>query len=278
VLCCAHAQTYSNTHTEPVATYLLEQYGKDITGFKVTQSVHVEACWPGDPVGETKWLDEIADGNEAGIPQAIVGHCDLSSSDVESILQRHCQSKRMRGIRHMLNYHPDKMVYSEASHDNFLSDPQWLKGLALLEKYNLSFEMHILPRQMHRAAEAVRSVPNVRIMVDHCGLPYERDETTMRVWREGLTELAQFPNVYCKVSGMFATNPQWTQDAVAGVVKPVLDIFSIDRCVFASNFPVDRVNGTFPQLMSALEAILQPYSLEDKKKFFAENARKFYRL
>ena len=83
-------------------------------------------------------------------PLAIVGHCDLSSSDAESVLQQHCQSNRMRGIRHMLNYHPEKMIYSEAPHDNFLTDPQWLKGLALLEKYNLSFEMHVLPRQMHR--------------------------------------------------------------------------------------------------------------------------------
>ena len=81
---------------------------------------------------------------------AIVGHCDLSSSDVESVLKRHCQSNRMRGIRQILNYHPDNMIYSEAPHDNFLTDPQWLKGLALLEKYNLSFEMHVLPRQMHR--------------------------------------------------------------------------------------------------------------------------------
>lgn len=81
---------------------------------------------------------------------AIVGHADLSSSDLEDVLQRHSQSARFRGIRHMLNFHPDKPQYSEPAHDNFLTDPTWIKGFGLLEKYNFSFELHVLPRQMHR--------------------------------------------------------------------------------------------------------------------------------
>ena len=81
---------------------------------------------------------------------AIIGHADLSSSDLEDVLQRHSQSARFRGIRHMLNFHPDKPQYSEPAHDNFLTDPTWIKGFGLLEKYNFSFELHVLPRQMHR--------------------------------------------------------------------------------------------------------------------------------
>ena len=117
---------------------------------------------------------------------AIVAHADLSSADLEDILQRQCKSKRMRGIRHMLNYHPDKPQYSETKHDNFLTDPQWLKGVALLEKYNLSLEIHVLPRQMQRSADVVRQFPGVMFMVDHCGLPYERDDETMKLWRDGM--------------------------------------------------------------------------------------------
>ncbi len=87
---------------------------------------------------------------------AIVGHCDLSSPDVETILRSHALSRRMRGIRHMLNYHPEHPKYSEASHDGFLTEPLWLKGLALLEKYGMSFELHILPRQMMRWVDRQR--------------------------------------------------------------------------------------------------------------------------
>lgn len=135
---------------------------------------------------------------------AIVGHADLSSSDLEDVLQRHCQFTRFRGIRHMLNFHPDKPQYSEPTHDNYLTDPVWIKGFGLLEKYNLSFELHVLPRQMHRcivvyrvrgrqftlhvhyrSAEVIKRYPNVMVMVDHCGIPYERDEANMKLWREG---------------------------------------------------------------------------------------------
>lgn len=81
---------------------------------------------------------------------AIVGHCDLSATNLDDILRRHALSDRMRGIRHMLNFHPDYPQYSEAKHDDFLTDKQWIEGFALLEKYRMSFEMHILPVQMKR--------------------------------------------------------------------------------------------------------------------------------
>lgn len=181
--------------TESVETYTVAEYRKDIRGYNVAQSVHVEAVWPGDPVGETRWvcptlgtgivlygatppsrwLDGIADANPAGFPHgtpeplfcsfccccccscfkldslsAIVGYADLSSSDLEDILQRHCESNRFRGIRHMLNFHPTKPQYSEPAHDNYLTDPTWIKGFGLLAKYGLSFDLHVLPHQMHR--------------------------------------------------------------------------------------------------------------------------------
>ena len=81
---------------------------------------------------------------------AIVGFCDLSSSDAVEILKRHIKSKRFRGIRHnvMLNYHPDTQSYSIAEY-NYLTDPNWLKGFGLLEKYQLSFELMVLPKLMH---------------------------------------------------------------------------------------------------------------------------------
>ena len=81
---------------------------------------------------------------------AIVGHCDLSSPQAEDILSRHVQSKRFRGIRHILNCHATKAIYSEAPHDDFLTNPKWLEGVALLQKFGLSFEIHILPAQMQR--------------------------------------------------------------------------------------------------------------------------------
>ena len=88
--------------------------------------------------------------NYAGVCLALVGFADLSSTHLDEILQGHCKFSRFRGIRQMLNYHPDKPQYSLAPHDNYLTDPAWIKGFGLLEKYNLSFELQVLPHQMHR--------------------------------------------------------------------------------------------------------------------------------
>ena len=81
---------------------------------------------------------------------AIVGFADLTSSDLDNTLQRHCKFDRFRGIRQMLNFHADKPQYSLATHDNYLTDPNWIQGFGLLEKYNLSFELQVLPHQMNR--------------------------------------------------------------------------------------------------------------------------------
>eukprot|EP00731_Ephydatia_muelleri_P033619 Em0034g1a len=182
----------------------LEDYLNDIKGFNVTHAVHVERC------GLGTLLERL--------------------NDVEDVLKRHCsQSSRMKGIRHLINHHPTMPIYSEVDHNHFLSSPQWLRGLSLLEKHHLSFELHILPGQMMEAVEAVRQNPGVQFILNHCGLPYERDEHTMRVWREGVMALAQHQNVFCKVSGLFSTNPQWTDKAVAEIVNPLLEIFGVDR-------------------------------------------------
>ena len=115
----------------------------------------------------------------------IIGHADLTSENLEDVLQQHCQSKRFRGIRHMLNHHPDKPQYSETSHDNYLTDPVWRKGVELLEKYNLSFEMHVLPHQLKRAADVVKHFPKVMFMINHCGIPYDKDSETTKIWNDG---------------------------------------------------------------------------------------------
>ena len=117
---------------------------------------------------------------------AIVAGADLSDVSVEKVFQSHCQSRRVKGIRQLLNFHPTKPKYSEQKHDKFITDPQWQSGYALLEKYNLSFDLHILAGQMQRAADLVRKFPHILVMLNHCGVPYERDETTMKVWKEGM--------------------------------------------------------------------------------------------
>ena len=91
----------------------------------------------------------------------------------------------MRGIRQLLNYHPDKPQYSEVDSDNYLTNPKWLEGLGLCGKHNLSFDLGILPRQMATAYEVVKKFPNMQFILDHCGLPYEKEDEAKKLWKEG---------------------------------------------------------------------------------------------
>lgn len=109
----------------------------------------------------------------------------MSAPNVEEILSEHCKYPRVKGIRQLLDYHPKRKDLQQAAHDNFLTDPAWQRGIALLEKYNLSFDLHIVSYQMERASQVIRMNPNIQFIVDHNGLPVDRDEEGVRLWKEG---------------------------------------------------------------------------------------------
>ena len=115
----------------------------------------------------------------------IVAHCDLSSPNVEAILLEHSKYPRVKGIRQLLDYHPKRNNLQQAPHDNYLTNPVWQKGIGLLEKYNFSFDLHVVSYQMERASEVMRMYPNVQFIVDHNGLPVDRDEEGIKLWKEG---------------------------------------------------------------------------------------------
>ena len=114
---------------------------------------------------------------------AIVGYTDLSLSNTQDILDGHCQSKLMRGIRHLRHFNPYDLDQEDQTY--LLSDPNWLAGLKLLEKFNLSFQHHFLPHQMAVGAEVAAKFPKIKFMIDHCGLPNNKNETSISDWKEG---------------------------------------------------------------------------------------------
>ena len=141
----------------------------------------------------------------------------------------------------MLNYHPDKPQYCENDSDDYLTNSKWLEGLSLLLKYNLSFDLHCLPRQMTAAYEVVKKFPNLQFILDHCGLPYEKDEANKKLWTQGIsvttkliidkllvgmTQLGSCDNVTVKLSGGFATDAHWTQSSAVELVRETVKLFT----------------------------------------------------
>jgi predicted TIM-barrel fold metal-dependent hydrolase len=225
---------------EPIAkTYGIEDYLADVQNQSVVKSVHVECGWdPDDPVGETAWLQSVAD--QYGFPHGIVARAELDAPDIEKILAWQAQYKNVRGIRHIVCWHRDP-VKSYGCRPNLLSDSQWRRGFALLQKFGFSFDLQLYPLQMGEGVDLARSYPETLIILDHAGMPVDRDEEGIRTWREGLGGFAATPNVAVKISGLGAFDWRWTVDSLRPFVLETIDTFGIDRCMFASNFPVDKL-------------------------------------
>jgi predicted TIM-barrel fold metal-dependent hydrolase len=260
-------------------TYLLDDYLRDAGGAggkaRVAKVVHVEAgANPLDSLKETRWLQSVADAR--GYPQALVAHAELNHPHVEALLAEHASHRNVRGIRQILNWHPDpKKTYTPR---DLLADPAWQKGFALLRQYDLSFDLQIYPGQMQAAAELAARHPDTPMILNHTGMPVDRDAAGLEAWRAGMQALAQQPNVAVKISGLAMLDWQWTPDSLGPFVHRTLEIFGPARCLFASNFPVDRLFGTFAGQYSAYQSLAASLSAAERAQVFATNAERIYRI
>lgn len=246
---------------------------------EVLKVVHVEAGQdPKNPVDETRWLQSLAEapGNH-GMPQAIVAYADLSAPDVETVLAAHRESKNVRGIRQILNVHPDKHFDYVGRH--FMREPAWQQGFERLKDFGLSFDLQLYPAQMPEAAALARANPDTPIVLNHTGMFVDRTSVEgWRQWRDGMRLLAQCPNVSVKISGMGMLDHTWTVESIRPLVLEPLDAFGTERAMFASNFPVDRLYGDYAALWHAYEAVVAGASEAEKAALFRENAERIYRI
>ena len=268
-----------NGDVSPIAkTYLLDDYFADATvegRVPPAKIVHVEAgADPKDSLIETRWLQKMA--AERGFPQAIVAHAELNHPGLEALLAEHASHPNVRGIRQIINWHPDPV--KTFTPRDLLGDPDWLQGFALLRKYGLSFDLQIYPSQMPAAARLASQHPDPLMVLNHAGMPVERDAAGIQAWRAGMRALANQPNVYVKISGLAMLDWQWSEASLRPFVLEALEIFGVDRCLFASNFPVDRLFGSFARFYGAYESIVSGCSADEKRKLFAANAERIYRI
>jgi L-fuconolactonase len=176
----------------------------------------------------------------------------------------------IRGVRRLLQYEPDPA---------FLLQPRFVRGIEVLAEYGLSFDLCISHRQLASAIELVRRTPNTRFMLDHLAKPNIKDRV-MQPWREEIAALAELPNVTAKISGAVsdADRERWTTADLAPYVEWVLEVFGEDRVAFASDWPVVLRASSYRRWVDTLDEITAGLSAEAKRKLWADNARRFYRL
>ena len=259
-------------------SYLLEDYIKDTQNQNVIKSVHVQAEHDDDkPVNETAWLQSLADNHSSKLPNAIVAFADFSKDNIVEILDGHQEYKNTRGIRQILSFNKEEPKYSHASED-FMKNTTWVENFKNIRNRNLSFDIQIYKHQMQDAADLANKYDDVLFILNHTGEPCYQTEEYIQSWEENMKKLAKCENVAAKISGLGMFDPQWTIDSTRIFVEKTIQIFGIDRCMFASNFPVDKIFNTFDNYWESFKEITKNYSENDKKLLFSSNAEKFYRI
>tara|TARA_B100000427_G_scaffold67560_1_gene53993 strand:- start:604 stop:1512 length:909 start_codon:yes stop_codon:yes gene_type:complete len=259
-------------------SYLLEDYIKDAQNQNLIKSVHVQAEHDDDkPVNETAWLQSLADNHSSKLPNAIVAFADFSKNNIVEILDGHQEYKNTKGIRQILSFNKEEPKYSHASED-FMKNTTWVENFKNIRNRNLSFDIQIYKHQMKDAADLANKYDDVLFILNHTGEPCYQTEEYIQSWEENMKKLAKCENVAAKISGLGMFDPQWTIDSTRIFVEKTIQIFGIDRCMFASNFPVDKIFNTFDNYWESFKEITKNYSENDKKLLFSSNAEKFYRI
>jgi len=264
----------------PIAhTYVAKQYLEDAAGYDISAVVHIEAQWdPTNSLGETRWLDGLArSGEDEGLLAALVGFANLAEDNCERLLEGHASSGMMRSIRHMLNRIEDNPAKCWAAED-FTVNTAWLKNYGLLKKYNLGFDLMCFSNMMHRMADLAHKHPDIMIYLEHAGMPHEFDEAGNERWRSGMNALAANENVVAKISGLGTVIPDWNEALIRPYVLETIDIFGVDRIMFASNFPTDKLFSSMEAIWQAFLSITADFSQDERDKMFADNAIRHYRL
>ncbi|MCC5972946.1 MAG: amidohydrolase family protein [Rubellimicrobium sp.] len=242
-------------------------------GLRLGGAVHVEA-FPTDPLAEARHLQEMA--RSFPVPLAIVAHADLSDPGVDAHLAALAALPAVRGIRQVVNRHPDPMLNYVAR--DFLQEGAWARGYARLAAHGLSFDLQLYPHQVPDAAAILAAHADVPVILNHAGMWADRGPSGWRQWKAGLRQLAALPQVSVKISGLGMLDTGWTVDSIRPLVLETLEIFGMERSMFASNFPVDKLFSTYPALWEAFDSITADLSAAERAALFAGNATRVYRL
>jgi L-fuconolactonase len=241
----------------------VDTYQAETVGWNVEKFINVAAATGRHSIEETIELDNNADAS--GRPDAIVGGLPPTDTLAEAIelIDRQMTAARFRGVRPM------------GAHMGPLPDAGVLHAL---QERNLLFELMTHPDQLRVAAAQLARFDDLTVVVEHTGWPRSNSNEERALWRAGIDALAGLgDSVVCKLSGLAMPLGSMRVDAFAPWLEYAIEAFGVDRCIFASNFPVDAMYGTFDQLYAAFSAVTAGLDSESREKLFARNAERVYR-
>lgn len=255
--------------------YLPPDLLADASGFDIVGTVTMETEWDlDDPIGEIAYTEKIAE--RYGLPTASIAHAVLRDPGVEAVLEQLADRPIVRGVRNK----PGQAASAAegGSYRSLMVDPAWRKGFALLERYGLDFELQTAWWQFGEASALAADFPDTQIVINHAGLPSDRSPEGIAGWTKALAQMAAHDRVAIKISGIGLPGVPWTVENNRRIVETVAEVFGSDRIMFASNFPVDSLAGTYAEIYGGFVEITRAWSADEQRRAFLENAVRYYRL
>jgi len=256
--------------------YPIEEFLEDIASSNVRKSVYVQANWPTDQFeDEVRWVQETAD--RTGWPHGIVGYADMTVADVRPQLDRLKPYPAMRGVRQQFHWH-ENPLYRFASSAAMAEDPVVQNNISRLAEYGWTFDLQLFAGQMKGAVSLAKACPDVTFILQHAGMPEDLSEDGWAVWRDGMEALAGMPNVTSKLSGFGTFVHRVDADLIKRIILETVDMFGAERCMFGSNFPIEKIWSSYQVLVEAHVGATSELGEEAMHNIFYATAARVYRL
>lgn len=256
--------------------YLIDDYIDDVVDFGVEKSVYIQCNWPIDKyLDEAKFIDDSF--NASGWPNAFIGYCNLLDKDAPEMLNRLFDYPLTRGIRMQLHWH-EKELYSFAHSPNIIDDQLFNKNFEYLAKHNSIFELQMFQGQKDQALKLLSRYPNVTFILQHAGMPHDLSDDSMKIWFDFMTALSEFDNLIIKLSGLGTFMNKNDPIFIRDIVNQVLKIYSSDRCMFGSNFPIEKIWCEYKDIIDAYNQATDHLHQNAKKDIFYNTASRIYRI
>jgi predicted TIM-barrel fold metal-dependent hydrolase len=256
--------------------YPMREFQADISGTGVVKSVYVQTNWPVDRYeDEAAWVQRTA--QETGWPHAAVAYADCLAADVRPQLDRLARYPLVRGIRMQLHWH-ENPLYRFAVRPDLATDSRFRRNVGALADYGWSFDLQVFAPQMAGAAALAEACPRVTFVLQHAGMLENLSPEGRAEWRAGMVRLAACPNVVSKLSGLGTFIHRNDPAHIAGIVAETVRIFGPERCLFGSNFPIEKLWTTYPDLVAAHRDAAASLGEKAARAVLHDTALRVYRI
>jgi L-fuconolactonase len=251
--------------------YLLEDYRRACGPVQVEKMFFLQCeVDPSQYIAEAEWVTKLAQEEDPRI-EGIVPWAPLELGEqARPALETLAQNPLIKGIRRIIQFEPDPA---------FCLRPDFVRGVQALPDYSLHFEICIDHTQMANTIRMVQQCPGVQFILDHIGKPDIKNQV-MEPWKQEMKALAQFPNVWCKMSGLVteADHQRWTRDDLRPYIDHTLDCFGFDRTMYGGDWPVAYQAAEYPRWVETLAWAISGCTEAERRQLFRDSAIAFYRL